>query len=415
LLPYGPAWRTQRKMAAHALSPSAIPQYQSIQADLAALLCRDLMNKPTEFFSLIRLLTGRLIIIITYGIDLDIADSEYIPHAERTMNAVCKANVPMAYSVDLLPWLRYLPKSTPFIKFHKDGEAGHQLLLKLVNQPFDFVIDEIKRGTAGRSFTHDMLLKEDEYSEELADGKERTVKIGHLLLDPNDLEIIRWTSGTMYGAAGETTYTTVLIFIMVMAMNPEIQKLVQQEMDSVLSANRMVFPTFELKSSLPYLDAVIKETMRWHPALPLSMARMTSSDDSYRGFDIPKGTIVIPNVWSIAMEGSSKYPPEVFAPERHLDPEVETVDPRTYSFGFGRRACPGQKLGENSVFIIIASLVSCFNFLPPLDLEGREMPLEPKFVETLVSYPEPFQCRIVLRDSSKRGIIEERVLSCNLK
>jgi len=267
------------------------------------------------------------------------------------------------------------------------------------------------------SFTRDMLVKEGENSERDArDGKAKGVKVGDLVIDSGVLEDIRWTSGAMYGAAGESTYSTVLTFIMAMAMNPRIQKLVQQEMDSVLSANGVTFPSFEHRSSLPYLDAAIKETMRWHPALPLSIARRTASDDLYRGFHIPEGTIVIPNVWSIAMEESSKYPPEVFAPERHLGSETKTIDPRTYSFGFGRRVCPGQRLGENSVFIIIASLVACFDFLPPLDSEGHEIPLEPKFGESLVSYPEPFLCQIKLREPSKRTVIEERVLArCNLK
>jgi cytochrome P450 len=67
------------------------------------------------------------------------------------------------------------------------------------------------------------------------------------------------------------TYATVLTFIMVMALNPEKQKVAHAEMDAVLASTGSNFPNFTHKPSLPYLDAVIKETMRWHPALPLSM------------------------------------------------------------------------------------------------------------------------------------------------
>jgi len=115
------------------------------------------------------------------------------------------------------------------------------------------------------------------------------------------------------------------------------------------------------------------------------------------------------------MDGSSKYPPEVFAPEGHLDLDAKVIDPRTYVFGFGRRVCPGQRLGENSVFITIASLVACFDFLPALDADGNEVPLKPEFEGALVSYPEPFECRIKLRNPYKRAMIDERVLGCNLK
>lgn len=55
-----------------------------------------------------------------------------------------------------------------------------------------------------------------------------------------------------------------------MSMNRQIQKRVQDEMDSVLEASESIFPTFDHKTSLPYLEAVIKETLRWHPAAPLS-------------------------------------------------------------------------------------------------------------------------------------------------
>jgi len=61
------------------------------------------------------------------------------------------------------------------------------------------------------------------------------------------------------------------------------------------------------------------------------------------------------------------------------------------------------------VFIIIASLLACFDFFLPVNEKGQEVPLIPRFAEKLVSYPEPFKCRIVPRDASRRRFIEERV------
>ncbi|KAJ8698920.1 hypothetical protein PTI98_005578 [Pleurotus ostreatus] len=90
------------------------------------------------------------------------------------------------------------------------------------------------------------------------------------------------------------------------------------------------------KGSLPYVEAFIKEIMRWSPALPLSIARRTAQDDTYEGYHIPKGTTVLPNVWAISNDCDPKYPPRDFIPERFLDPN-SAVDPATYAFGFGRR------------------------------------------------------------------------------
>jgi cytochrome P450 len=74
-LHYGPEWRPHRKLAFHALSSSAVPKYEPIQADLAALLCQDILKKPEGFVELVRLVASRIIITITYGISVKEADS----------------------------------------------------------------------------------------------------------------------------------------------------------------------------------------------------------------------------------------------------------------------------------------------------------------------------------------------------
>lgn len=74
ILPYGPEWRLQRKLAAHALSATAVVKYRSIQADLSAILCKDLIETPETLFEHVRRISGRIIMIITYGIGLKEAD-----------------------------------------------------------------------------------------------------------------------------------------------------------------------------------------------------------------------------------------------------------------------------------------------------------------------------------------------------
>lgn len=97
-----------------------------------------------------------------------------------------------------------------------------------------------------------------------------------------------------------------------MALHPEKQRLAQEELERVVGSDRL--PQITDKDSLPYINAVIKEVMRWHPMVPLSelfsqwpvttthnpvqgLARMTAEDDEYEGYFIPKGTIVLPNSW----------------------------------------------------------------------------------------------------------------------
>ena len=100
--------------------------------------------------------------------------------------------------------------------------------------------------------------------------------------------------------------------------------------------------------------------LRWRPVAPNGVPHMVIQDDTYDGYFLPKGTIVFANTWSIHQDDSQYERPEDFVPERFLEDKFGTKlrssssvndDNRrvTYSFGAGRRVCPGQHLAENSL------------------------------------------------------------------
>ena len=80
-----------------------------------------------------------------------------------------------------------------------------------------------------------------------------------------------------------------------MAANPEVQKRAQEELDSVIGLDRL--PTLEDKPSLPYIAALIKECLRWRSVVPLSVPHVLTEDDEYKGYYLPKGSLVISNIW----------------------------------------------------------------------------------------------------------------------
>ena len=99
-----------------------------------------------------------------------------------------------------------------------------------------------------------------------------------------------------------------------MALYPEVQKKAQAEIDAVVGPNRL--PNFHDRPSLPYINAVIKESTRWNLAAPLGgpffiiivstiltssegIPHMSTGADEYNGFYIPKGTIMIANAWLV--------------------------------------------------------------------------------------------------------------------
>jgi Cytochrome P450 len=84
-------------------------------------------------------------------------------------------------------------------------------------------------------------------------------------------------------------------FILAMVLSPEVQKKAQAELDAVVGPNRL--PEFEDRNNLPYINALCKEILRWHPLLPLGFAHATTQDDIYNGYFIPKGAIIFGNSW----------------------------------------------------------------------------------------------------------------------
>ncbi|XP_031492809.1 cytochrome P450 78A11-like [Nymphaea colorata] len=167
------------------------------------------------------------------------------------------------------------------------------------------------------------------------------------------------------------TDTTALLTEWVMAelvLNPHIQEKLQRELDEVVGKERSVEDADVAK--LPYLQAVVKETLRVHPPGPLlSWARLSTSDVQLsNGMVVPAGTTAMVNMWAITHDGSVWEDAGKFRPERFVEREggecvdVRGNDLRLAPFGAGRRVCPGKNLGLVTVSLWVAKLVHHFSW-----------------------------------------------------
>ncbi|KIL53882.1 hypothetical protein M378DRAFT_174541 [Amanita muscaria Koide BX008] len=121
-----------------------------------------------------------------------------------------------------------------------------------------------------------------------------------------------------------------------MALHPETQRKAQMEIDQFVGKERL--PTYEDRASLPYVEALYREFQRWRPVTPLGVLHTATDDDMYKGFYIPKGTLVIPNVWAIGRDEAIYQDPERFMPERFFNADgALNNDTVNYVFGFGLR------------------------------------------------------------------------------
>ena len=159
-----------------------------------------------------------------------------------------------------------------------------------------------------------------------------------------------------------------------MVRHPEIQRKVQHELDTVFGrSGTNGITSFERElPRLPYLQAVIKETLRLHPPGPLlSWARLATQEVCVAGHTIPAGTTAMVNMWAITHDATVWANPEAFSPERFLpshggqDVDVRGNDLRLAPFGAGRRVCPGRALGLATVQLWVAQLLHHFHWTAP--------------------------------------------------
>uniref|UniRef100_A0A7N0VBN2 Cytochrome P450 n=1 Tax=Kalanchoe fedtschenkoi TaxID=63787 RepID=A0A7N0VBN2_KALFE len=147
---------------------------------------------------------------------------------------------------------------------------------------------------------------------------------------------------------------------------------------------------------LHYLNAVLKETHRLHPGLPLLIPRRPSETTDLYGYTIPQGTKIFINVWAIHRDAQLWDRPERFRPERFLDHAAKWdyagSDFRYLPFGSGRRVCAGLPLAERMQMYTLASFLHCFKW----DVsKGEEIELSETFgivlkkAVPLVAVPTP--------------------------
>ncbi|XP_010938024.1 trans-cinnamate 4-monooxygenase [Elaeis guineensis] len=168
-------------------------------------------------------------------------------------------------------------------------------------------------------------------------------------------------------AAIETTLWSIEWGIAELVNHPEIQRKLRHELDTVLGPGVQI--TEPDTQKLPYLQAVIKETLRLRMAIPLLVPHMNLHDAKLGGYDIPAESKILVNAWWLANNPDNWKNPEEFRPERFLDEEAKVEangnDFRYLPFGVGRRSCPGIILALPILGITIGRLVQNFELLPP--------------------------------------------------
>ncbi|XP_047450143.1 cytochrome P450 2F3-like [Mugil cephalus] len=165
----------------------------------------------------------------------------------------------------------------------------------------------------------------------------------------------------LFLAGTESTSSTIRYALSVLIKYPSIQEKMQQEIDTVIGQERC--PNMEDRKSLPFTDAVIHEVQRFLDIVPFSVPHYALHDVSFRGYTIPKDTVIIPLLHSVLKEEKQWETPWSFNPKHFLDQNGNfKKNPAFLPFSAGKRACVGESLARMELFIFLVSLLQRFTF-----------------------------------------------------
>ncbi|KAG9092234.1 hypothetical protein FS749_015902 [Ceratobasidium sp. UAMH 11750] len=286
-----------------------------------------------------------------YGYKVQSSEDPFVLGFREATENLAKAALPSNFLVNLFPALVHVPDWFPGTNWKRTAREWR------VHQ--EHVVDTAY----------------DESKAQIASGENETSIIASLVghaerlgLESDEIDdYVKHIAATLIAGGTDTSVGALLVFVLAMLLFPEAQTKAQEEIDAVVGLDRL--PTMEDRPKLEYVGRLINEVLRWRPAVPAGVPHACSEDDVYQGYRIPKGAIVIGNIWAINHNPDVYKDPDSFNPDRYLDPNV----PPPPTFGFGRRICPGLHYAQAALFITIASILATFNITLAKDADGNDM------------------------------------------
>ncbi|KAF8342442.1 cytochrome P450, partial [Amanita rubescens] len=396
VIPYGAEWRKHRNFLHEGLRKEQMPLYEGTHTDQVRLMIDQLLDNPNDFRDQCRWLSVAITMSTTFGYDIPAGDlyHKYITSAERILAAAVALCHPSGTIINAIPFLRHIPPWFPGAFTQRYAANAREAAIAYKTEPFEWVKSRFLSGTAKDCVLTRLLsrrLKDDGATFE-------------------DEESLRDTMAQVYLASIETIQSTKLVFFMAMALYPSVQKRVQDEIDRVVGLDRL--PTYEDRPLLPIVEAVVRETFRWRPVGPLAMPHTAVKDDVYKGYYIPKGTIVLANGWVVSQDETLYPNANSFCPERFFNLDGTLTDDKVeYAFGYGRRFCPGKYMARDIMWLMVASVLSVFTISKAKDENGVEIDIDPDAFSTgLSSQPKPFKCAIIHRSPQAAKLVRAAAL-----
>ncbi|OAL07244.1 cytochrome P450 76C3 [Phaeosphaeriaceae sp. SRC1lsM3a] len=363
-MPYGPEWRRLRGISHKLLTPNVSATFKPSQEYETKMLMEEVLKGADEkmgnevSYRAIRRYTVSVIMTSTYGRRIPEWDCDEVRGIYSLMNDFSIIAKPGTYLADALPFFGKLPLSLQWwrkgLKPYFDKQANLWMSF------WSSLKTQMETKQAPECFVKQFI--ESDYEKQ----------------GISELQAA-FLAGSMIEAGSETTSAALNTAILYLSASPDSQRKAQAELDRAVGSSRS--PSFEDEQSLPYIRAIVKETLRMRPVTSIGTPHYTTAPVTYKNMYIPANSVVCLQQYPIHYDASIFPEPERFNPDRFLNHPMGAghyaAGPASardhWAFGAGRRICSGMHLAENSMFIVLAKMLWAFDILPPLDTEGKEV------------------------------------------
>lgn len=378
--PYGDYWRQLRKICTlELLSSRRIQTFQSIRKEETSHMIRSISSQEglaVNLSAMVSSLAFSIIAQAAYG-----KRSKYHNEFMSAIEDVIKLMGGFSI-VDMYPSIKILEKIT-----------GMRHKLERVHEKVDRALEDIlNEHRVNRAESNPGNGDEKEDLVDVLLSIQQSEEFGAPLTDNNIKAVIF----DVFSAGGESSATTLMWSLAEMINNPGVLKRAQDEVREIYADSGNVDESQIYK--LKYLQAVIKEVFRLHPAGPLLLPRECSEKCEIYEYEIPLKTKVIINAWAIMRDPKYWIEPQKFYPERFLDSEIDFRG-QNFSyipFGAGRRMCPGILFALTSIQLPLAQLLYHFDWKLPAGSKQEQLDMTETFgvavrpKQDLVLIPIPY-------------------------
>ncbi|PIA26907.1 hypothetical protein AQUCO_08600056v1, partial [Aquilegia coerulea] len=369
-LPASSKWRSLRKVSSSQLfTTQRLESNQGLRKkkveELLSYVGENCKNKcavgigQVAFSTILNLISNTV-----FSMDLTHLDSNYAQEFKSLVSIIMEEGARPNF-VDYFPILRSIDPQR--IKYRMEGHA------RKLDEFFDGII---KQRLESRKLSKSPRSSCSDFLDAILDYKQED---GFQLSDPDIRAMLR----DIFAAGTDTTSSTVEWAMTELLRNPEKMTKAQSELNEMIDENKPIDEADIVR--LPYLQAVVKETFRMHPPVPLLIPHKAESRVELCGYIVPKNTQVLINVWTMGRDPNIWENPTVFEPERFLKSNMDFKgqDFELIPFGAGRRICPGLPLAYRMLYLMLASLLHAFNWKLEDGLKPEDMDMEERFGLTL--------------------------------